>query len=78
MSSPCRCDSPMCTECTVRTRVEMDLEFGGGGYSSSQPDTPIGRQVNRALFEHGEERCREFGTGGTTRAQRKARFGPMD
>ena len=69
-----KCDCGECTDCRVQLRTDMSLEFGGGPH----PNTPIGRRVNRNLFEHGEERCREFGTGGTTRAQRKARFGPMD
>ena len=33
--------------------------------------------INRLHFELGEEMCAEFGTGGTTREQRKARHGEM-
>jgi len=70
------CNCGHCTYCHAFTQFEMDQEFGTGG-NSVRSDTPEGRIINRLHFEQGEEMCAEFGTGGTTREQRKARCGPM-
>jgi len=53
----------------------MDIEFGGGRRAGH---TPVERLVNRLHHEHEEEMCREFGSGGTTREQRKTKWLPMN